>query len=99
MEILVIGGVLFGTVLGRVFKVLILLPAGLLAIILIAINCTLVGHTLLEGLLQTILLITSLEVGYVTGLVSTNLPALAQGLRKTWTTLPHPAPSRTAQPR
>lgn len=99
MEILIIGGVLFGTILGRVFKVLILVPAGVLAIILIVINCSLVGHTVLSALLQMIVLITSLEVGYVAGLVSTNLPAMAQGLRRTWTNLPHPAPSRTAQPR
>jgi hypothetical protein len=99
MEVLVIGAVLLGISLGRVFKVLILVPASVLGIVLIAIYYFFVGHSLLGLLLQTAVLITSLQVGYVAGLMSTNLPAVTQGLRKKWTNLLHLTPSRTAHTR
>ena len=81
MAILITGGALFGGVLGRFFKVLVLMPAGTLAIALLLARQEVAGHTWLDSLRGIGLLIASLELGYVTGLISTDISAAAQGLR------------------
>jgi hypothetical protein len=81
MAILITGGAFFGAVLGRFFKVLVLLPAGALAIALLAVRGEVAGHTLLDSFLGIGLLFASLELGYVTGLISTDISAAAQGFR------------------
>ncbi|HEY4848046.1 MAG TPA: hypothetical protein VIH87_09700 [Methylocella sp.] len=78
MEILITGGAFCGAVLGRFFKVLVLLPAGALAIALLLVKREVAGPTLLDSFLGIGLLIASLELGYVTGLISTDFPAAAQ---------------------
>jgi hypothetical protein len=72
MEILIIGGVFFGAVLGRFFKVLVLMPAGTFAIALLLVKREVAGPTLLDAFLGIGLLIGSLGLGYVTGLISTD---------------------------
>ena len=81
MESLITGGAFFGAVLGRFFKVFVLIPAVALAIALPLVRREVAGHTLLDTFLGVGLLITSLELGYVTGLISTDISAAAQGLR------------------
>ncbi len=79
MEILIAGGAFFGAVLGRFFKVWVLMPA--VAIALLLVRREVAGHTLLDSFLGIVLLIASLELGYVTGLISTDISAAAQGFR------------------
>jgi hypothetical protein len=81
MEILIAGGAVFGAVLGRFFKVLVLLPANALAIALLLARREVAGYPLLDTLLGIGLLIASLDLGYVTGLISTDISAAAQGFR------------------
>jgi hypothetical protein len=81
MEILIIGGAVFGVVLGRFFKVLGLMPAATLAITLLLLNREVAGPTMLDSFLGIGLLIGSLELGYVTGLISTDISAATQDFR------------------
>ncbi|WP_036260095.1 hypothetical protein [Methylocapsa aurea] len=85
MTILIIGGVLFGTILGRFFKVLILVPVSALAIVLVLAGPALAEHSLARALLEIFALITSLQIGYAAGVVSINIPVLSQNVRKSWT--------------
>jgi hypothetical protein len=94
MEILIIGGFFFGAVLGRFFKVLVLLPAGALAIALLLVKREVAGPTLLDSFLGIGLLIASLELGYVMGLISTDVSAAAQGIREFLARSRRPASSR-----
>src|SRR2546429_9710420 len=82
MEILITGGAFFGAVLGRFFKVLVLMPAGALAIALLLVKREVAGHPLLDSFLGIGLLIASLELGYVMGLISTEISAAPQGIRR-----------------
>jgi hypothetical protein len=94
MGILITGGAFFGAVLGRFFKVLVLMPAGVLAIALLLVRREVAGPTLLDSFLGIGLLIASLEVGYVTGLISTDVSAAAQGFRGFLARARPPASSR-----
>jgi hypothetical protein len=78
---ILIAGAFFGTVLGRFFKVWVLIPAGALAIALLLVRREVAGHTWLDSFLEIGLLIASLELGYVTGLMSTHISAAAHGFR------------------
>jgi hypothetical protein len=81
MEILIIGGAFFGAVLGRFFNVLVLMPAATLAIALLLLKREVAGPTMLDSFLGIGLLIGSLELGYVTGLISTDISAATQDFR------------------
>lgn len=94
MEILITGGAFFGAVLGRFFKVLVLMPAGAIAIALLLVRREIAGHTLFDTFLGMGLLIASLEVGYVTGLISTDFSAARQGFRGFLERSRRPASSR-----
>jgi hypothetical protein len=72
MECVIAGGAFFGALLGRFFKVLVLIPAGALAIALLLVKRESASHTLLDSILGIGLLIASLELGYVAGLISTD---------------------------
>lgn len=100
MEILILiaGGALFGAVLGRFFKFLVLIPASALAIALLLVKRDFLGNTLLDSFLGIALLIASLELGYVTGLISTDISTAAQAFRGVWTRPRRPASSRPAHP-
>ena len=95
MEILITGGAFFGAVLGRFFKVLVLMPAGALAIALLLVKREITGHLLLDSFLGIGLLIASLELGYVMGLISTDISSAAQGIRGFLARPRRPASSRT----
>ena len=94
MEILIAGGAFFGALLGRFFKVLVLMPAGALAITLLLVKQESAGHTLLDAFLGIGLLIASLELGYVTGLISTDICPAAQVFRGFLARSRRPASSR-----
>jgi len=94
MEILIIGGVFFGAVLGRFFKVLVLMPAGTFAIALLLVKREVAGPTLLDTFLGIGLLIGSLGLGYVTGLISTDISAVTQDFRGFLARSRRPASSR-----
>ena len=81
MAILIAGGAFFGAILGRIFKVFVLIPTVALAIASILVRREVAGHTWLDTFLGTGLLIGSLELGYVTGLISTDICAVAQVFR------------------
>jgi hypothetical protein len=68
MGILVVGGALFGMILGQFFKWFILLPACGLAVA----NPAHMESGFLGWFVQTVLLSTSLQIGYVVGLVARN---------------------------
>jgi hypothetical protein len=78
---ILIAGAFFGAVLGRFFKVWVLMSAGALAIALLLVRREVAGHTWLDSFLEIGLLIASLELGYVTGLISTDISAAAQVFR------------------
>lgn len=82
MECVIAGGAFFfGAVLGRFFKVLVLIPADALAIALLLVKRESAGHTLLDLVLEISLLIASLELGYVAGLISTDICLAARVFR------------------
>jgi hypothetical protein len=99
MEILIAGGAVFGAVLGRFFKVLVLIPAVALAIALLLVRREVAGYPLLDFFLGIGLLIASLELGYVTGLISTDISAAAQGFRGFLARSRRPASSRPTHQR
>ena len=84
MGILFVAGVLFGTILGRLFKVLILVPTCGVAIVLALAKPGLVDQSLAQSVLQVVVLITSIQFGYALGAVSSNMSAVFKGFRKTY---------------
>ncbi len=72
MGILVVGGILFGMILGRFFRWFVLIPACGLAAVLVLINPAHMENSLLGWFFQFVVLTTSLHIGYVVGLVAPN---------------------------
>jgi hypothetical protein len=70
------------------------MPAGALAIALLLVRREIAGPTLLDSFLGIGLLIASLELGYVTGLISTDISAAAEGFREFLARSRRPASSR-----
>ncbi len=99
MEIAIAGGAFFGAVLARFFKVLVLIPASALAIALLLAKRDIAGDTSLEHLLRIGLLIASLELGYVTGLISTYFTPAARVFRGFLADSRGKAPARPTHPR
>jgi hypothetical protein len=93
MAILIAGGTLFGAILGRIFKVFVLIPTVALAIALHLVRREVAGHTWFS-FLGIGLLIASLELGYFTGLISTDISAAAQVFRGFLARCRRPASSR-----
>ena len=79
MAILLIWSLLLGAVLGRFFKVLVLLPASAFVLAAVLVRSADVEHGLLHPLLEFAALITSLQIGYVSGLLSFFIPSVSQG--------------------
>jgi hypothetical protein len=67
---LLIGSILLGAVLGRCFKVLVLVPACALVLAAVLAGSANVEHGLLRQLLEFAVLNATLQIGYVLGLVS-----------------------------
>jgi hypothetical protein len=75
---LLIASLLLGAVLGRFFKVLVLVPACAFILAVILVRSADVEHGLLRPLLEFAVLITSLQIGYVSGLLSFFIPGVSQ---------------------
>jgi thiamine transporter ThiT len=76
--IFVIGSLLLGAVLGRFFRVLILVPAGGFVIAMVVAWSWYVGNGMLNTLGAIAILVTSLQVGYASGMLSGFIPDLMQ---------------------
>lgn len=94
MEIVITRGAFLGALLGRFFKVYVVIPAGALAIALLLVKRESAGHTLLDCSLGIGLLIACLELGYVTGLLSTEICPTARVFRAFLASSRHVASSR-----
>ncbi|MFZ3326629.1 MAG: hypothetical protein WA231_12345 [Methylocella sp.] len=93
MAILILGSVvLLGAVLGRFFKVLVLVPACALVLAVVLVRSTDGEHGLLRALLEFAVLITSLQIGYVFGVVSHWIPSVSGRRGTTATPAPRAAP-------
>ncbi len=82
MSFLFIGGALFGALLGRYFKVLILVPVSCVAIILVLAAPAVAARTAAQMILEIVLVVTGLQFGYAAGLASGNLSAVFRAFRK-----------------
>lgn len=78
MYILIIGSILLGATLGRFFKVLVLIPACAVTLAMVVASSAYFEHTLLRALLEVVVLLTSLQIGYVSGLFSSFIPSVWQ---------------------
>jgi CDP-diglyceride synthetase len=83
MSAMIVGGVLFGTILGRFFKVYILLPASILAAVLVLASPTSADNSWWVSVLEIAILITCLQVGYFAGLL-TGSTSLLESSDRTW---------------
>jgi len=72
--ILVVAGVLFGIILGRFFKWYILGPASVVGGLVVLANPAQMDNFILGWFVQFILLTTSLQIGFLVGLFTQNLP-------------------------
>jgi hypothetical protein len=95
MGILVIAGVLFGTILGRYFKVFVLIPACILAIVLVAAKPAPVDFSFFYAMLEIAVLVASLQIGYALGMASGEIPALLKFCRRALGYQASTAPSRS----
>ena len=84
MEVLITAGVFLGVALGRSFKVSILGPACFIIVVLLLISTGRLDFTFFHLVGKIGLLIISLELGYLAGLISTDLAVARQGFRSLW---------------
>ena len=70
MANLLIVCVLLGAVLGRFFKVFVLVPACALVLAAVCVRSAVVAHGLPHPLLEFAVLTATLQIGYVSGLLS-----------------------------
>jgi hypothetical protein len=70
MAVIIVGGVLFGTILARFFKIFILVPASALAVVLVLMSPMPAESSGWFCALEIVVLITSLQLGYFVGLVT-----------------------------
>ena len=78
MGILVVAGVLFGIILGRFFKWYILGPASAVGGLVVLANPAQMDNLILGWFVQFIVLTTSLQIGFLVGLFTQNLPHAPQ---------------------
>jgi hypothetical protein len=95
MTDLVIVGALLGLILGRLFKVYVLLPACALVALLALTGPYLIGKSVGTSFFELIVLLASLQFGYVAGLLSNHLSTFLSGPRRLWASLMHAVSSRT----
>jgi hypothetical protein len=78
MAILLIWSVLLGAVLGRFFKVWVLVPACAVLLAVVVVRSADGEHGLLYPLLEFAMLIISLQIGYASGLLSHLVPSVSE---------------------
>ncbi len=69
MTILIAAIFAVGVVLERFFRALVLVPACMVVLMVIVVRAAYVGHGLLHAILEFVVLITSLQIGYASTLV------------------------------
>ncbi len=74
MANLIILSVLLGAVLGRFFKILVLLPACAFIFVAVVVKSAALENGLLRTLLEFALLNVALQIGYVCSLLSFSVP-------------------------
>jgi hypothetical protein len=90
MATLLIATALFGLVLGRFFKVYILIPTCVIALALALAGPTLGFHSLPYSFIGLLLILASLQIGYFIALASRNLPAIHLNRSRIWGASTHP---------
>ena len=80
--ILIMGSVLLGATLGRVFKVLVLLPASAIILAVVVARSAYLGHDVLHLILEYAALSTSVQIGY--GLTCLSGVSNTRSIRNTW---------------
>jgi hypothetical protein len=78
MGTLLIWSLLLGAVLGRFFKVLVLVPACVSVLAVVLVRSANLENGLLRPILEFAVLITSLQIGYASGLLSFFIPSVSQ---------------------
>jgi hypothetical protein len=78
VAILLIWSVLLGAVLGRFFKVLVLVPACAFLLATVVVRSANGEHGLVRALLEFVVLITSLQIGYASGMLSHLIPSVSE---------------------
>jgi hypothetical protein len=78
MAILLIWSVLLGAILGRFFKVLLLVLACAFPLAAVLVRSANLEHGLLRPLLEFGVLITSLQIGYAFGMLSHLIPSVSE---------------------
>lgn len=84
MELLITAGAFLGAALGRSFKVPILIPACFLIVVMLLVSAGSPNFSFFGTVGRIGLLIISLELGYLVGLISTDIAAARQGFRSLW---------------
>jgi hypothetical protein len=97
VAILLIWSVLLGAVLGRFFKVLVLVPACAFLLAAVVVRSVNGEHGLLRPLLEFAVLNATLQIGYVSGLVSHLIPSVSE--RRGTTAAPRAAAARPSKAR
>jgi hypothetical protein len=95
VTVLLIGSILLGAVLGRFFKVWVLVPACAFVLAAVLVRSANGEHGLLRPLLEFAVLITSLQIGYVSGMVSHLFPSVPE--RRGTTAAPEPLRQHSAR--
>jgi len=80
VTILIIGSVLLGAVLGRFFRVWILIPTGVVAVMAVFASSFFHDQGLLGVFFECAVLLTCLQIGYASGLFSRPIPGKLQQL-------------------
>jgi hypothetical protein len=93
MAMLLIATALFGLVLGRFFKVYVLIPACGFAVVLAFAGPTL-GYLSAYSLVDITLIMTSLQIGYFVALASKALPSVHLNRSRIWGSPTPPVSSR-----
>ena len=95
MAMLLIGTALFGLVLGRFFKVYVLIPTCGFTLVLAFAGPTLGYESLTYSFVEIALVLASLQIGYFIALASRNLLSIYESHNRIWASPPHPSPSRS----
>jgi hypothetical protein len=94
MTTLLMATALFGLILGRFFKVYVLIPTCAFALVLTFAGPTLGYESLTYSCVEVLLILTSLQIGYFAALLSKNLPSLRQSRGRLWGPPAHSVSSR-----
>jgi hypothetical protein len=92
VAILLIWIVLLGAVLGRFLKVWVLVPAYAFLLAAVVVRSANGEHGLLRPLLEFAVLIATLQIGYVSGVVSHLIPSVSERRGTTAAPAPRAAP-------